>query len=343
MLRRGKRTETVFKMGELEAVVDRFPRGRVLVLGDIILDHYLHGTVTRISPEAPVPVFTVDRDAYLLGGAANVARNVAALGARADLVGLRGGDDQGTLLASLLRREARMTTTLVVDRSRPTTLKTRAVSHGQQMLRLDRESTRQATGEVARRLLAAVRKSVARCGAVIVSDYAKGVLSQQVLDGTFALARRRGIPVFVDPKGYDYRRYRGASFITPNLKEAQEASGIAMDGEDGLERAAKALLRQVGVDAVFITLGPKGVGVFPRRGAPLHLPARAREVFDVTGAGDTFIAVSALSVVSGATLGEAAALANAAAGVVVGHAGVATVSPLELRAALESGPGRGTP
>ncbi len=336
-MKRGRRTETRFEAGQLEEVVGRFAQGRVLVLGDVILDHYIHGTVTRISPEAPVPVFTVDRDEHLLGGAANVARNVAALGARADLIGLRGSDEEGALLASRLRDEPRLAANLVVDRERPTTVKTRAVSHGQQMLRLDREKTSPAAGQVARRLLDAIGKSVARCGAVIVSDYAKGVLSNTVLEGTFELARRRGIPVFVDPKGYDYRRYKGASYLTPNLKEAQEASGIPVDGNAALERAARVLRRQVGVEAVFITLGPKGVGVFPRRGSPLYLPARAREVFDVTGAGDTFIAVSALSVVSGASLGEAAAIANAAAGVVVGHAGVATVSPGELRRALSLG------
>ena len=315
--------------------MQRFAKVRVLVAGDLILDHYLHGSVLRISPEAPVPVLNVEKEGYLLGGAANVARNLSSLGARVELVGLRGKDDFGDRLEKLIGADPLIRPKLVVDASRPTTLKTRCIANGQQMMRLDREVPEPVTGRTEERVIAALISRLAHCDAVIVSDYAKGLLSLRVLEELIARAREAGKPLFVDPKGDEYRRYRGATYLTPNQKEAQEATGVKITDEDSLRRAGRELLKQVAADAVFITRGPKGVSVFPRKGQPIHMPARAREVFDVTGAGDTFIAVSALAVASGGSLSDAATLANAAAGVVVGHAGVAAIKPSELRRALD--------
>jgi D-beta-D-heptose 7-phosphate kinase/D-beta-D-heptose 1-phosphate adenosyltransferase len=316
-------------------LIERFAKLRVLVAGDLILDHYLHGSVLRISPEAPVPVLNVEREGYLLGGAANVARNLSSLGARVELVGLRGKDDFGDRLERLISADELIRAKLVTDPSRPTTLKTRCIANGQQMMRLDREAPEPVSGRTEERVIAALLSRLSMCDAVIVSDYAKGLLSKRVLEELIAHAREAGKPLFVDPKGDEYRRYRGATYLTPNQKEAQEATGVKITDEDSLRRAGRALLKQVSAEAVFITRGPKGVSVFPRIGQPIHMPARAREVFDVTGAGDTFIAVSALAVAGGGSLADAATLANAAAGVVVAHAGVAAVKLSELRKALD--------
>jgi len=316
-------------------LIERFAKLRVLVAGDLILDHYLHGSVLRISPEAPVPVLNVEKEGYLLGGAANVARNLSSLGARVELVGLRGKDEFGVMLEKLIAADPLICPRLVSDPSRPTTLKTRCIANGQQMVRLDREVPHPVSGRTEDRVIAALTSRLAVCNAIIVSDYAKGLLSKRVLDELIARAREAGKPLFVDPKGDEYRRYRGATYLTPNQKEAQEATGVKITDEESLRRAGRALLKQVAAEAVFITRGPKGVSVFPRTGKPIHMPARAREVFDVTGAGDTFIAVSTLAVAAGGSLADAATLANAAAGVVVGHAGVAAVKLAELRKALD--------
>ncbi|MDX2175643.1 MAG: D-glycero-beta-D-manno-heptose-7-phosphate kinase [Candidatus Sumerlaeia bacterium] len=314
----------------LAALLETFAERRVLVVGDVILDHYVRGVVTRVSPEAPVPVLTVEQDEYLLGGAGNVAQNLAALGARVELVGLCGEDTFASRLEELAAVSGRLQARLVRDPARPTTRKTRCVAGGQQMLRLDREIAAPASAAVAKKLRAAAQSALRRVDGVIVSDYGKGVLGPEVLPGLLALARDAGKPVFVDPKGYDYRRYEGATYLTPNQKEAQEASGVLIADEAALAEAGRRLLRQVRAEAVFITRGPKGVSVFPKRGAAVHLPARAREVFDVTGAGDTFIAVSTLARLGGGSLEAAAHLGNTASGIVVGKVGVATVDRSEI-------------
>lgn len=318
----------------LTRIVREFPRRRVLVVGDLILDHYIHGIVTRVSPEAPVPVLLVDHEEYLPGGAANVARNLADLGARVEIFGLCGNDDNGRILLDLLKRADRIRPVLLKDPQRPTIVKTRCMTQGQQMLRLDREVATELSDALAERLLAGLAKSMPKVDGVILSDYGKGLLTNGTIASVMSLAADHGKPVFVDPKGYDYRRYRGATVLTPNLREAQEASGVRISDDASLAEAARVLHRHVRGESIVITLGPRGVAVFPRRGKPFQEPAVAREVYDVTGAGDTFISVSALSRLCGASHREAVQLGNAAAGIVVGRVGVATVEPQELLDAI---------
>lgn len=319
----------------LLAHIEAFSRRRVLIVGDLILDHYIRGSVSRTSPEAPVPILHVEEEEHLPGGAANVAKNVTSLGGRAEIIGVAGNDEAGQTLHRLLTESAGLKPHLVIDNARPTTLKTRCMAQGQQMIRLDREIAEPVSDNVMRKALALVEKRIAHCDGVILSDYGKGFLREDFLQGVIALAKERGLKVLVDPKGRNYRRYRGASVLTPNQKEASDESGIAVVSAESAAAAAKTLQKMVDGEAIVITRGAAGVSVFPRRGRPSHISAQAREVFDVTGAGDTMIAALGLSLFSGAPLGDAAAIGNYAAGIVVGLAGVATVTAEQVRRAIE--------
>jgi len=310
----------------------------VLVAGDVMLDHYLRGTVERTSPEAPVPILRVRSEEYILGGAGNVAANLAAMGARVTLAGLIGGDAGGPRLLDLMKRAGIHSRGIVSDPARPTTLKTRTLAQGQQILRIDREESGAPGANIEEKLLKRLNELLAECDGVVVSDYGKGVLSPRVLRTIIETCQKRGIPVVADPKGLDYSRYRGIDILTPNVKEAQAASGVAIADEASLARAAAVLNRQVQGKGMCITRGADGVAVFPRRGGPIFLPAYPREVFDVTGAGDTFIAHFALAYFQGLSIGDAAAWGNLAAGIVVGRLGVAIITPGEL---LGHGAGEG--
>jgi D-beta-D-heptose 7-phosphate kinase/D-beta-D-heptose 1-phosphate adenosyltransferase len=325
-------------VASLARFLDQFSRQRILVIGDVILDHYVRGSVSRTSPEAPVPILAVEDEEWLPGGAANVASNLVTLGARVDLYGLIGDDEAGARLRTIFRETSRLQATLFTEPGRPTILKTRAVAQGQQMLRLDRERITPVLPTTAQRALAALAKGLAagRWSGIILSDYGKGFLEPFFLQQIIAAGHAAGVPIFVDPKGSDYARYRGVTVLTPNQKEASEASGIAIRDDATAAGAARRLQATVRAEAVVITRGAGGVSVFPRRGKPVHMPARAREVFDVTGAGDTFLSVLALARFSGAGWAEAAELGNLAAGIVVGMVGVATVSPEALRNAVET-------
>lgn len=316
---------------QLLRLIDEFRHRRVVVIGDALLDHYVRGTASRISPEAPVPILRAQAEEWLPGGAANVARNVALQGARVTFVSRIGDDAEGTRLVELLAGEPNISVVVERDRQRPTPLKTRLLAHGQQMLRVDREDPGPTSEVAERRLLRAIDKAIAACDGVIVSDYGKGLLSDAVLARVFAAAAKKGVDVFVDPKGTDYARYRGAAVVTPNRKEAQEASGVAIIDEASAARAAALLRRQTKARTICITMSEEGIAVFPQRGRATTIPARAREVFDVTGAGDTLIALLALARFSGASDIEAAEIGNTAAGIVVGRSGVAAPTPLELR------------
>ena len=326
-------------------------RLRVLVLGDLIADRYVRGHVERTSPEAPVPVVLWQHEDLIAGGAANVAANIRAAGARADCVGVAGDDADGHALRGAMERAGLDVSGVVTDPARPTTVKTRITCQGQQMLRLDRERADPAPPDVEDRLLAAFRERLPGAGAVVLSDYGKGVLTPRVLAAALSAAADAGIPLFVDPKGRDYARYRGCHGLTPNCREAAEAAGLApgevAKGDAALAEAAAAIRAATGCALLIVTRGADGLALFEGRvtevgaehdaetaTAPLLLPTFAREVFDVTGAGDTFVAFLALATAAGLTAAEAAHVANAAAGVTVGKAGAATVSPSELRAAL---------
>ncbi len=308
----------------------------ILVVGDVILDRYVRGVVDRISPESPAQVLDVTNEEELLGGAANVAANVAALGGRAMLSGVVGRDDSADTIKSLLGKWSIDHKGLVTDSKRPTTIKTRFMALRQQMLRVDRELCVDIPESVQKRLLQAIEKNIKRCDGVIISDYGKGALSIETLQHIFDSSRKAGKKVIVDPKGTDYSRYKGASLITPNRKEASLASGIAIETESDYTEAAKRLFRLTNAEDVMITRGAEGMTVFHANGEKLHLPAEALEVFDVSGAGDTVTAAIALIMFSGAGLETAARIANIAASIEVGHVGAKAVTKEEVLYKLDA-------
>ncbi|MCX7017118.1 MAG: D-glycero-beta-D-manno-heptose-7-phosphate kinase [Candidatus Sumerlaeota bacterium] len=320
----------------LESIVHGFRGRAVLVVGDIILDRYVWGDVSRISPEAPAPVVRLRDQTSGLGGAANVVANLAALGARPALVGVVGADAAAAELRSLLSAIGVGANGLVVDRARPTTVKTRVMSMGHQLLRLDREDDSAFPSAVARRLVKAFAHVLPSAEVVVFSDYDKGVLAPGLCEMLLSLAKQAGKPTLVDPKGADYRKYRGATILKPNEKEAA-AAGLKIGSDDALAAAARSLQKTAQCRAVVVTRGGLGVSVFERGKPPAHFPARARSVYDVTGAGDSFVAAMAAALAAGASVAEAARIGNAAGAIVVGKLGAATTEPAELLAWLEPG------
>lgn len=311
-----------------------FRGATALVVGDLILDHYLWGAARRITPEAPVPVILRERDSWALGGAANVAHNIQSLGGKPVLLGRIGRDEAGSRFEEALQENGMSRTGLIRDAHRPTTLKTRVVSMGQQVLRLDWEERSPLDGKQRETLLRKADKALEKCRVVILSDYGKGLLDRELIQALLRRARAKNRPVLVDPKGKDYSKYKGVDILTPNQKEASLASGLEIHDEEGLKKAGRKLLRQSELKALLVTRGPEGLALLRPRQSVLTIPARAREVFDVTGAGDSTIACLALGLSAGFSLEQAAALANHAGGVAVGKLGVATVSPEELRHAI---------
>ncbi|HET6345438.1 MAG TPA: D-glycero-beta-D-manno-heptose-7-phosphate kinase, partial [Myxococcota bacterium] len=313
----------------------------LLVAGDLMLDEYLRGAVSRISPEAPVPVLESAASEQALGGAANVASNLAALGAQVIGVGAVGDDAAGAALLGLLAQRGVAVGDIQVLARRPTTHKLRVVAQVQHVLRIDREVRAPLPEDAAARALAAVEAHLPAVRGVLCSDYQKGFLTPTLVQGIIRAARRAGVPVLVDPKGLDYRCYAGATVLTPNAHELHLATGAPVDTPEGLQAAALAVLTRTEAEAVLVTCGKDGMVLFERGGAVTRIPAEAREVYDVTGAGDTVIATLALAHCAGASLQAAARLANTAAGVVVGKLGTATVSRDELQHACDATGGTG--
>jgi D-beta-D-heptose 7-phosphate kinase/D-beta-D-heptose 1-phosphate adenosyltransferase len=319
------------------AVLDEVRRGfagrRVVVVGDLMLDRYLWGRVERISPEAPVPVVRLERETETAGGAANVARNLAALGLRASLAGITGDDGERAALLRDLAANGIETGAVLAAADRVTTVKTRVVGNHQQMLRIDAERTLPLAPPDAERLLAVIAPLLPGAGALVLSDYAKGVLSEPLCRDLIRAAREADVPVLVDPKGRDFARYAGATLITPNRSELALAAGVSASNLDALLSAAAALRAALGLSWLVLTLSEQGMALVGREGTR-QIPAVAREVFDVSGAGDTVIAAIAAGLSAGLEPVDTAHLANLAAGVVVGKVGTATVSAEELLAAV---------
>jgi D-glycero-beta-D-manno-heptose-7-phosphate kinase len=315
-----------------ESVLRAFPGKRVLVAGDVMVDEYVWGQVRRISPEAPVPVVEVRRRTYAPGGAANAAANVTALSGKSMLLGVVGRDPAADRLREALRERGVELSGLAVDDGRPTTVKTRVIGHSQQVVRVDHEEARPLTPELEARLLEAAGWCLHSADACVLSDYAKGVVTDTFAAEFIRLARDAGKPVVVDPKGADSRKYRGATLVKPNLLEAARVLNQDLAGEEDLRRAGDRLVELLGGAAVVITRGAQGLSLFAPGAEPVHVPAEARDVFDVTGAGDTAVATLALALAAGATPEQAARLANRAAAVVVGKLGTATASLAEVLA-----------
>jgi D-beta-D-heptose 7-phosphate kinase/D-beta-D-heptose 1-phosphate adenosyltransferase len=307
-----------------------------LVVGDVMLDEFLWGDVQRISPEAPVPVVEVRRRTYCPGGAANAAANVVSLGGRALLAGVIGQDAQAVHLRAALERSSLAADGLIVDADRPTTTKTRIIGHNQQMLRVDSQQCHALATAMEEKLLDWAESQLPRIEACLISDYGKGVVSARLAKRLIQRARRAGKPVVVDPKGVNYAKYRGATVIKPNLHEVEHLLKRAAHDEASLLQAGSKVLSIVNGSALLMTRGAHGMTLFQRARAAVHIPSVARDVFDVTGAGDTVVGVLALALAAGATLEDAAQLANRAAGIVVGKIGTATVTGAELKSAVSS-------
>ena len=310
-------------------------RGRnVVVLGDVMLDEFVWGDVTRISPEAPVPVVDVRRESVHLGGAANVLANLVALGARGSVIGVVGNDAAGTRIQNGLRELGTQEGCLIVDESRPSTIKTRIIAHSQLVVRTDRESRIRVNGKVEEKIVSCLKEALRQADAFVVSDYDKGVVTPAILGEVLPIAYER-VPVLIDPKLRNFNSYRPATLVTPNHFEALRMSNSEDTSDDGSHHAAKVIREKLGCDAVLITRGDRGMMLLEADGEPVYVETAAREVYDVTGAGDTVIAALAGALSTGATMVEAAAFANHAAGIVVGKVGTATATAEEVLSSFD--------
>lgn len=326
-------------------IIERMKRNRLVIYGDVMLDEFVWGDVTRISPEAPVPVVDIKRESVRLGGAANVLANIVALGGSATLTGVKGCDRAGERLdeeLARLRSSADVNqcnasvNALVIDRARPTTIKTRIIAHNQLVVRADREARTAVNQEIETKLIACLEQEIATAAVLIVSDYDKGAVTPRVLQRVLELAAHHKTFVLIDPKLKNFDSYTGATLVTPNHHEALRFSNTDDASDKGIEQAARLIKSRLKCEAVLVTRGERGMMLLEANDEPLFVETAAREVYDVTGAGDTVIATLGLSLAAGATLAEAAEMANHAAGIVVGKLGTATASCAELIRSFEA-------
>lgn len=302
----------------------------IVVYGDVMLDEFVWGDVTRISPEGPVPVVDVRRESVHLGGAANVLANLMALGVRASVVGVVGDDRAAERLRAELKETGATDDALVVDETRPTTTKTRIIAHSQLVVRADRERRSPVNAETEERIIAVLNRVIKEADAFVVSDYDKGAVTPSVLTEILPAAKARGIPVLIDPKIRNFDSYRPATLVTPNHHEALRLTNIEEHDDESLKRAAHLIRGRLDCESVLITRGERGMMLLESYHEPVYVETAAREVYDVTGAGDTVIATLAAALSAGASMLEAATLANHAAGIVVGKVGTATANAEEL-------------
>lgn len=320
---------------QLASLVEDLAGVRVLTVGDLMLDRFVYGAVDRISPEAPVPVLRIERESIMLGGVGNVARNLRALGASVCLVAVMGRDQAARDIKGLLRDDVEIESHLIEDDARPTTIKTRYIAGSQQMMRADRERIVPVADGLEQDIIDRAIADLAQAKAMVLSDYGKGVLTELVLRRLLDAADERGVPVVVDPKGNDYRRYAGATLVTPNRRELTEATGQSAASDEAIVGTASALIASSGVNGVLVTRSQDGMSLVRGDGSdPLHLPATAREVYDVSGAGDTVVATLAAALGAGIAIEDACRLANVAAGIVVAKMGTATAAASEMAASL---------
>ncbi len=325
---------------EMVRAIQRFPDYKVLVIGDIMMDEFLWGEVSRISPEAPVPIVQVEKETFLLGGAANVLNNLVGLKAQVLLTGVIGPDGMGRRLLRNLQSLGTATEGIVVEEGRPTAIKTRVIAHNQQVVRVDREKVMPILPETLKSILSVIRKNIARIQGIIISDYGKGVVSQDLMEGLKKIIGERSIPVLVDPKPDNIRWYDRVTSITPNLLEAELAVGKKIESGADLLWAGRHLLKKIKCESVLITRGKEGMTLFLKNKKAEHIPTVAQKVFDVSGAGDTVIATLLLSLVSGMSMIQACKIANFAAGLVVGEVGTAAVRVGDLIKVLKAAAGK---
>ncbi|MBU0725809.1 MAG: D-glycero-beta-D-manno-heptose-7-phosphate kinase [Alphaproteobacteria bacterium] len=325
-------TPTADFAGHLEQIA----KARLACIGDVMLDRFIYGTVDRISPEAPIPVLRVERERAMLGGAGNVARNLTALGARTCFLTVVGRDEAGRMVTQLVGEEESIEAHLLVESERRTTIKLRYIAGSHQLLRADDEEVRAISPATIADLLVRAEADLETSGGLVISDYGKGVLTDAVLTRLVELARDKGRPVVIDPKGADYSRYTGATILTPNRKELAEASRMPIGTDEEVVAAAEKIIRDCGVGMILVTRSQDGMTLVRRDAPPLHLKAAAREVYDVSGAGDTVVAMLAAALAAGVPVEAAAELANIAAGIVVGKTGTAVAQAAEVLSALHA-------
>ncbi len=318
----------------ISKLIKSFSKSKILVLGDLMLDRYLWGNVERISPEAPVPVVTVTKETVNLGGAANVAANVQALGAKVTLFGVIGNDPLAELFRENLEGFELQTSGLLVDPERPTTVKTRIVAHNQQIVRIDREHSKEINSDLVDAMLSKIKKIIPKIDGIIISDYGKGVITYDLLTELISMANQSGLFIAVDPKEVHFMNYRNVSVITPNHHEAGFISGKKIIDDTILAEVGWNLIDLLNLESILITRGEKGMSLFEKDGEMTHIPAMAKTVFDVTGAGDTVIAALTVARTAGATMKEAAFMANVAASLAVAQFGTARITSGELKDAI---------
>jgi D-beta-D-heptose 7-phosphate kinase/D-beta-D-heptose 1-phosphate adenosyltransferase len=320
----------------VEEIARQMPARIVVVLGDVMLDEFIWGDVSRISPEAPVPVVDIQRQSMHLGGAANVLANLVALGAKACVIGVVGDDAAAGKIRSELREQSALQTNdqLITDHARPTTMKTRIIAHSQMVVRADREHRAPVDGQTERQIIAATRAAIASAHALVVSDYDKGVITPRILAEVLPAAYGK-VPVLIDPKIRNFDSYRPATLVTPNHHEALRLTNLEENSDGALQTAGQTIRKRLSCDAVLITRGDRGMILLEGNNDPVYVETAAREVFDVTGAGDTVIATLAAALAVGASMTEAALLANHAAGIVVGKLGTATATTNEILDSIE--------
>jgi len=312
-------------------IIGRFSASHVLVVGDMMVDQFIWGKVSRISPEAPVPVVRVTSETLLLGGCANVLNNIYSIGGHSAVAGIVGSDDMGMWLVNTLKDMNIGTEGVVVEAGRPTSVKTRVIAHNQQVVRFDREDKSPITKCSIDNIVHYIKSIEDNLGAIVISDYKKGVVFKKLMEGVRDAIAGRDVFLCVDPKQNNFSLYRGCDLITPNKQEAERVLGVEFEDRDDIVKGGKKLLATYDFGALLITMGEDGMMLFEKNGDITHIPALAQEVFDVTGAGDTVIGIFALSLAAGATLKEAAVLANHAASIVVGKVGTAKISQDELK------------
>jgi rfaE bifunctional protein kinase chain/domain len=321
----------------LHTLFKEFSGRRIAVVGDLMIDRYYWGKVDRVSPEAPVPVVEVESESVRLGGAANVAHNIQSLGGVPLLVGLVGGDPMAEVLRRILQERSLTADGIVVDAARPTTVKTRVIAHAQHVVRIDYESKSPCPEPLAAGLVGAVQRVIDSLDGIILEDYNKGVLTPDVIGRLIALAHTRNVPVAVDPKFNNFLDYRGVTVFKPNRREAEEVLGGRLRTVEEVERAGRKMLDLLEAQNILLTRGEEGMSLFERDGTVTHLPTIAEQVHDVSGAGDTVISTLTMALVAGATMREAAVLANYAGGLVVGEVGIVPIHPQKLLAAALRG------
>ena len=318
------------KMEKLKKIIPGFSDVKILVIGDLILDEFVWGEVSRISPEAPVPVVWVKSESFMPGGAANVANNIASLGAKVYIAGVAGNDERAGILKEGLTEKGINTDGVITDDSRPTTLKTRVVAHHQQVVRIDREKIEGISAGVLDKIINYVKSIIEEMDAIIIEDYGKGVISAKLLKEVLSIAKKKKKIITVDPKEEHFSYYKGVTAITPNHHEAAQAAGIKARDNKSILKIGKTLLKKLNCEGVLVTLGENGMQLFQKNGTITHIPTVAQEVFDVSGAGDTVISAFTLALALGVDMKDAAYVSNIAAGIVVGKVGIAVITQKEL-------------